>query len=318
MLEFKNIFVTHTTENYWKYTERLIQSVITCTEKTIVVFCLNFDKKPTNDRVICVRYDDSTISLDDLNLADELTSDSKKETDVLYNILTHKPKIAKLLIENFKFDTAIYLDSDVLVLPNIEELFGYSDRIQTYPLFTKAVYETIFWNTEPQFTNGKWNCSCKTLADQMEIDYRNWYVGTGLFMFNSDCVGFIDDWISLCDHVGRTGDWRTIAPYHEETIANVLLWRIKAERRLPLSFLNATDAKFVERLYEFTDTNLTPFDHTNHSFDFYVRGTEPEYWSKIPLNKNWIKAIHGIKNVEEIDKALEIITNVYELEQRYF
>ena len=105
-------FCTVVTEDWLDIAKNLIDSVMTFSEYDIAVTCINFDHDFGNDRVISKR------------------KDITKPT--YFNICRIKP----FACLNSPFDTTLLLDGDMIVLPNIDNIFDDQKHVEEteYPL----------------------------------------------------------------------------------------------------------------------------------------------------------------------------------------
>ena len=102
---------------------------------------------------------------------------------------------------------------------------------------------------------------------------------------------FVEEWASMADHPEILKDNVKYAPYHDETLINVLLWKYNANKQLPCVHYNLTNAEKAEEFYT-TDKRGV---HTDSE------------WHYIPHNIDDIKFFHGCKSLTELEKVLDII-----------
>ena len=72
----------------------------------------------------------------------------------------------------------------------------------------------------------------------IDINLRKQYVQTGVFLFNKNCKDFIDEWALTCSKKEIVENWKRIAPFHEETVVNCLLWKKDVVYDLSQSLIN--------------------------------------------------------------------------------
>ena len=87
------------------------------------------------------------------------------------------------------------------------------------------------------------------------------------------------------------------APYHEETVVNVLLWKKQKLNGLPLSYVNGSVSTIHEIFNEiiFTGENQLLRE-----------------WFKVPKKLKEIFFIHGEKNLKKIDIMIDTIKEEFE------
>jgi glycosyltransferase involved in cell wall biosynthesis len=96
----------------------------------------------------------------------------------------------------------------------------------------------------------------------------------------------------MCNHPKILKNQEWYAVYHEETIANVLLWKYKQLNGLPYSYTNGDD-NVVDEVYD-------KYGFTG--FHQYIR-----QWFKIPNCKEDLLVFHGEKRLDVMQKMVEKI-----------
>jgi len=102
---------------------------------------------------------------------------------------------------------------------------------------------------------------------------------------------FIEEWTSIADRQEILSENLKYAPYHDETLINVLLWKYRATKQLPRVHYNLTNAEKAQEFYTTTQRGV----YTDSD------------WHYIPENIDDIKFFHGCKSLTEIDKTIELI-----------
>lgn len=299
----KKCYITHTTKNYVDTTFGLIYSILQYSNYPILIFTVNFDinevSNPFKDNksVHFIKY------INDLYPIDAILTDTDhgkyvdRSCDSTYRILSMKPK---LLLEAFNLgvECGIYLDSDSIARYNIDDLMLELHNVKTYPLFTRGVYDIMLDK------NGNGNIE-KPLMDYLNVKERSMsYVQTNVFAFNVECNEFISQWNSICEDENVLSNFSIWAPYQDETIANVLLWKLGCSDSLPMYHFNIRNLKFVEEFEKFDDTDKSKYSENMLGFPFYIDGEQMQ-WSYIPYNKEMVKIFHGLKNIDEIIDVIE-------------
>ena len=113
-------------------------------------------------------------------------------------------------------------------------------------------------------------------------------------MAGPNTIDFLDEWYWMCNHPKVLKDFQHYAAYHEETIANVLLWKYGHLDGLPYIYTNGDnqtiDKIFKEELFTGAPRNLGP-------------------WFKIPGREEDLLFVHGEKRgfiLEEMIERLKI------------
>lgn len=183
---FDTCFVTFSTDNnYLKLSEVMIKSLSLFSKYPIILYCVNFDtaffnKKYSN--VFCKRID--------LNEKD--------------NIFLLKPAIIYDSIVNLGVKNGIYIESDDVATPYIDNLFNECSRIDKYPLCP----------IHPRDPNNQANIMKILNVPKKSIPYVHGHV-----VFTSNTQNFIKEWYDVCKKYIMS------AASSDETILNVLLWK---------------------------------------------------------------------------------------------
>lgn len=208
-------FVLYATAPYFDTVSACVQSLHQFSKYPIFVYMLNSDLVVPNATTI--RWD---CDIEEINYNSKEQFNINRVDSRIYNILIQRPLIAK---DSLKYANLIaYVDSDSIATPFVDNIFDY--QIENYPLFTEGIYEIMI-------LNGKADLEIP-ICDFLGLNYhqcrkqRRKYRQSGYFLYNSNCTEFLDEWAETCNHPTIKSDFKTYAPFHEETIANGLLWNI--------------------------------------------------------------------------------------------
>jgi len=239
-----NYFVTHCDEKYLKYAERLFESLKTYSSNKIIFFTVGFDYESKFDNVISIKFD----------LDDYFSNISHGELNKDFFVFL-KPLIIDVLLSNdiyasYKDSLFCYLDVDCFANEKCDNVFAQKDILTNYPLLNLGCHEFMMKDGRgnPFLDDGKINLELTLEAPLLkklgyDINSRTLdYLQTGVFLFNSECSVFIKKWKDLCFSDLITKDWRLLAPYHEETVINCLLWQIKDVKNLDRAIINVPES----------------------------------------------------------------------------
>ena len=286
----KRAFITFINERYKDLVERLIQSIELFSDYPIIVYSYNFEFNSTSKRVFCKNLRDPQLSLP--VFTDEDLENGKvgivdrKDYNTYYTLSRKQTVILDAL--NNGLEEAIFLDADGLVRENIDTSFDYLKECDDYPLIGKGLFEYMM-------LYGKGN---PFVGDTLEMPIMNLlgihersmhYVQTNFLVFNKNCKNFFEDCVKVSNNINILSHNLLYAPYHDETIINVMLWKRNAKKHLPLVHFNLSDFDSLLHFYKSNESGAI-----NHS-----------PWHIIPSDKNDIKFFHGCKSISELDKCLE-------------
>ncbi len=224
-----NFFVTHCDINFLKYAERLFETLSLFSDNKIIFYTVDFAYDCKFDNVIPIKVESKNYLQ---NLINYSKYSSQQDSIKAYNVFL-KPFIVKDLLSN-ELDSNnnyCYLDSDCLAINDCDRIFDKSCLITDYPLFNRGCHEfMMFADRGNPFINDVRDLNYCLEADLMkllniDINLRKQYLQTGVFLFNKRCEFFVDEWLQTCSRNEIVNNWKYIAPFHEETVANCLLWK---------------------------------------------------------------------------------------------
>lgn len=290
-------FVTHCDENYIPIVEKMIESVKLFSDLPVIAYVLNSS--------VQVKGADKTIRLDfTVRDGDQFLEGDQfinRKSHKVYDIITKKVDVLEHALQNIA-EHIVYLDGDSVATNNIESLFNYTN--QQHPMFTQGINEVMLMDgvgnpfdaAKPDLSKTLEYPLCELLDIEQEHHHRfpMGYVQTGYISAIKSNLPFIKEWKMLCEMDEVKSNPNKYAPFHEETIVNVLLWKYNYKERMPLVYVNAQNAERVRETYaaEFNTTQKV---------------THKGPWFALPPKVEDIAAFHGAKDAKEIDKMIETI-----------
>ena len=311
---FDKAYVMHCNEQYIPIIENSIKTVKEFSNIPIIVYVINSDKTINVDGVITHRLDFD--SRDGDVFMDHKEGDNKyinRTSTAVYDIITKKADSCLHALENYA-NKIVYLDGDIVATHKIDELFDYFDSELEYPKCTTSNYTYMMWDGKgspfPEKEGEVFDLN-KTLEIDVcnllgvDINNRNYYlnyVQTGFILAGQKSIEFIKEWIGLCNNPEIANNHNKYAPYHEETLFNVLRWKYDYREQLPFVYVNANSVDTVKEIFYETDYNGEP----------YV--IKPHFGSRTG-NFDDIKAFHGEKRPEVINEMVNEIKKFQAIEQ---
>lgn len=313
----KKTYITHVTRDYLDVAINLSKSLSLFSKINLIVYCIGLEDI---DKEKFKEFTNVSLRNIDLDIKSESTDYSydksgnfyiNRSSTRIYKILSAKTIAMQMALEE-GFDEVCYLDSDCLATPLVDELFDWCNYITDFPIATEGIHEYMIiiengrQNGNPfEFT---WPVPDNKLTLewplmnflQMLPEQRGRYRTTGIMLMNQKCLDFIKLWKELSFFLPKFVDTNFYAPFHEETIYNVLSWK-KENKGFPLCYINLGEGlESVKHFYseDAKEGNLRWSD-TDTSQNFY----------KIPDNKKYVKVLHGEKRTSEVDRILEFLLN---------
>jgi len=252
----KNIsIILHCTENYLQNSLNLIKSLNLYHDNLdFYLYTLNF------------QYDSNISNLNTIFISDENIENNMSfvgnQNDVnnknMFKSVFFKSKVVLHTIEELKLDQAIYIDSDILPTGEISELFEFIGQVDDYPLIQQSLFEfPINYGRGNPFHKGGFdetNILEYPLMNKHHVPTKNrtHYSVTSVMIYNKNCRQFFKeyDWLNEKALEMDLENIKFFYPFSDETTMNVLLWKYKYNKRLPLLQMNIDDIGNVKEYYE--------------------------------------------------------------------
>ncbi len=292
-LKFPKAYVLYSTENYLDIVTESVKSIREFSSLPVIVYMLNSDKVINVSNTRTVRWDCTLEDLSDkcyTKEGDNFYID-RRNSDI-YKILIQRPLIIKDALVKHA-EVVCYVDSDSIATPNVDKIFSHYDMDSTYPYFVEGIYEymTLYGRGGggPNF-GGEWSDTleynaCKLFGVDQTI--RKFYRQTGYFVAGQNTIDFIDEWYWMCNHPKIWKNINHFAPFNEETIVNVLLWKNEIHKGLPYIYVNG-GPDMVNKMYN--EVEYKGPDEFNFLGD----------WLRAPQDLSHLLFFHGEKNPEKM------------------
>ena len=271
-LQYEKAFVLYATESYYATVSACVKSLKAVSNIPVIVYMLNSDLN-VEGAEITVNWNCISINPEQSKFIDRCNSD-------IYKVLIQRPAIVKDALRYA--NTVTYVDSDSVATKYVDNIFGYYDEQSSFPYFTEGIYDYLLMNGRGVVI-GRENLYKSLEAPACELfgvdqSVRDKYRQTGYFVTGQNTISFLEEWEWMCNHPQVLKNPQHYAPYHEETIVNVLLWKHKFLDGLPYIYTNATIDKF-DRIYN------------EDNWGSYI-----ESWFKLPRSEDQLFFLHGEKD----------------------
>ena len=299
-IKHQKSYVLYATENYFGIVRMACKSIRTFSDLPIFVYLLNSDLKVDIENVTTINWKSNFSGIDDTNKSSTSNYYIDRNSKKIYELLIQRPLIVKDALINYS-DVVAYVDSDSIATQYCDRIFEMYNSNLDYPYFAEGIYEYLHINgrggaeNRDDMSNTLEYPACELFGVNQYI--RRKYRQTGYFVAGQNTIDFLDEWSWMCNHPKILNDFQYYAAYHEETIANVLLWKYGRLDGLPLIYTNGDNQTiekiFKEELFTGTPRNLGP-------------------WFKIPGNEKDLLFIHGEKRQfiqEDMIEKLKIISS---------
>jgi len=176
------------------------------------------------------------------------------------------------------------VDSDSVATQYCDRIFDMYDSSLDYPYFVEGIYDYLIINgrggagSKDDLSTTLEHPACELFGVNQYV--REKYRQTGYFVSGPNTIDFLEEWYWMCTHPKVLKNFEFYAPYHEETLANVLLWKYNRLDGLPYIYMNGNnetiDKVFNEKLFTGESRHLGE-------------------WFKIPGREEDLLFVHGEK-----------------------
>ena len=281
--KFEKSYVLYANENYFEIVNFCVKSLRTFSDLPIIVYLLNSDKKINVENVVTVKWNSSSENDNEMYLESSGNFYINRANESIYRLLIERPMIVKDALEKYS-DVVAYVDSDSVATQYCDRIFDMYNSELDYPYFVEGIYEYLVINGRGGASNREDLSStlehhvCELFGINQYV--RQKYRQTGYFVAGQNTIDFLEEWYWMCNHPKILKDFGFYAPFHEETIANALLWKYNRLDGLPYIYMNGNN------------------ETINKVFNEKLFTGEPRHlgdWFKIPGKEKDLLFVHGEK-----------------------
>jgi autotransporter strand-loop-strand O-heptosyltransferase len=298
--KFEKSYILYANETYYPIVKSCVKSIREFSDLPILVYLLNSDLKIDIPNVKTIRWDSNSSTTTSPNLLKDNFYIDRSDFNI-YKLLIQRPAVVKHALENYSKVIA-YVDSDSVATQYCDRIFEMYDLKLDYPYFAEGIYDYLHIDgrggaeSRDDLSTTLEHPACELFGANQYVRQR--YRQTGYFVASDNCIEFLDEWFWMCNHPKVLKDFKLYAPYHEETLANVLLWKYNHIDGLPYIYTNG-DYQTMNKIFE---ENL----FTGEPKDI---GT----WVRIPATEKDLLFFHGEKRdwiIEEMIQRLKVRANI--------
>lgn len=232
-------YILYTTSSYLDTVKACVKSLNVASGLPIYVYTVNFKAEIPGATTVYWECDSK---------ANSSANYINREDSEIYKLLIQRPKIILHALEKIK--TVAYIDSDSIATKNVDLIFSYFPKDDYHPYFVEGIYDYLHLNgrggaeSKEDLSTTLEHPACQLFNVDQTIRER--YRQTGYFVAGQNCKPFLEEWWEMCNHPEVLHNPQRYAPYHEETIVNVLLWKCKYLKGLPYIYVNGDFVGKVE------------------------------------------------------------------------
>ena len=273
-IKLEKAFVLYANASYYDVVSVAVKSINKVSNIPVIVYMIN------SDWIVPGAH--KTIKWDLQNIHIEKNNYINRNDTKIFKLLAERPRIVADALDKYAKIVA-YIDSDSIVTKYIDEIFTYYPEKCTHPYFVQGVYDYLFINgrggvdTREDLHKSLEHAACKLF--NVDQNVRDKYRQTGYFVAGQHSRNWINEWMWMCSHPAVLKNPQLYAPYHEETLANVLLWKYNIQEGLPLMYINYKGEIDVD--------NIEFIGNVYHKSE----------WVAVPAKKEQLMAFHGEKDI---------------------
>lgn len=292
-LSSKRGYVFYTNKKYFEIAKKSVEAIRTFSDLPIYVYLLDFYETIDLKDVNTIFWKcDLTESENMYHINSDNFLINRINRDI-YKILIQRPLVVKDALEKY-LDCVAYVDSDSVATSYVDTIFDYYDEDLDFPYFVEGVYDYLLLNgrggamSKDDLSTTLEHPACELFSVNQKVRER--YRQSGYFVAGKNTISFLEEWYEMCIHpeVLEKNDY--YAPYNEETIVNVLLWKRGILEGLPNIYSNGS---------------LDTIDKIFFELGFNENGLLDSNWLRVPNSKEKLIFIHGEKNTETMSKMIE-------------
>jgi len=268
-------FILYSNEAYADLAETCVASLNKHSKYPVYVYMLDSDVKVKG--AITFRWESQALEIK--NRKDFIDRDNPD----IYKLLIERPAITKHALQ--LNELVCYVDCDSIATKYVDSIFDYYDDYSAYPYFVEGVYDWLTIgdrggaDSYDDLSTTLEHPACELFGINQYV--RKKYRQTGYYVAGRNTLEFLEEWYYMCNHPKIIKNHAWYASYHEETIANILLWKYNYMNGLPYIYINGY------RKVEFTGE------------PYYL-----EKWVRVPATEKQLLFYHGEKNIQKIKSII--------------
>jgi hypothetical protein len=292
-IKHQKSYVLYASENYFDIVRMACKSIRTFSKLPIFVYLLDSDLKVEIENTTTINWKSNFSGIDDSNKLSTSNYYIDRSSQKIYELLIQRPLIVKDALKNYS-DVVAYVDSDSIATQYCDRIFDMYDSTLDYPYFAEGIYDYFHINgrggaeSRDDLSTTLEHPACELFGANQYIRQR--YRQTGYFVAGPNTIDFLEEWSWMCNHPKVLKDFQHYAAYHEETIANVLLWKYGHLDGLPCIYTNGNN-ETIDKIYR---ENL-----------FTGQPRHVSNWFRIPGEEKDLLFYHGEKRIFILEEMIE-------------
>ena len=278
-IKAQKAYVLYANEAYFDTVSACVQSIKTFSDVPIIVYMLN--SKLKIDGALTINWECDVDVIHKQKYID-------RTNDGVYKLLIQRPLIVKDALQYAEI--IAYVDADSVATKYVDNIFSMFKKECYHPYFVEGIYDYLHIegrggaDSKNDLSTTLEHPACELFKVNQYVRER--YRQTGYFVADHSCIPFLEEWYRMCTHPEVLANPTYYAPYHEETIVNVLLWNYNIQKGLPYLYVNGS-IDTIDEVY-------------NIGFNVEYNYVKP--WLKIPKKESELLFFHGEKDYNLMKK----------------
>lgn len=271
------VFVVTGNENYMPVIEQMVKSLLEFSKAKILVYGV-----------------DCEVPFDYPNVIKRTINPPKRsEHDKWY---WKQYACIESLNENFK--NYVWIDGDVVVNYNIDNIKKHFNRISNYPISDVHIQEMYYGTNE---YGGQW--FNQHLCELFKVQVKQPLMHICLYVYNKECKWWFEEIIKEYNSISIS-EYNKYLLWNDEGLDNVLRWKYNCMEHLPFS--NFDTSSYDNESHSNTNKTMQHF-YTFWNKEGPYNFNEIYGYQFIPKDKSNILYFHGNKNSENSSRMIEFI-----------
>ena len=211
-------YVLYANEVYLPIAEQCVNSINTFSSIPIIVYVLNSTTKIEGALTVNYRCD-----IPEIKTVGEYID---RKDPSIYRTLIERPSIVRDALTHFA-ETIAFIDADSIATRYVDNIFSFGGAGSEIPFFVEGIYDYLMVDGHADLETP----ACKLFGVDQGV--RRKYRQSGFFVAGKASIPFLEEWREMCLHPEVLKNNALYAPFNEETILNVILWKHNFHQGLP-------------------------------------------------------------------------------------
>lgn len=218
---------------------------------------------------------------------------------------------------NENFNNFIWIDGDVVVNHNIDNLSKYFDIVENYPIPDVHLQTEFIGYYHDKFGNNHRQLFNENLSNKFDIQRSLPFAHICMYLYNQNCKWWFDEILEIYKTT-PLDEYPTLLQWNDEGIDNFLRFKYKFNRYLPVSNFDVSewDGDLLGTTGEAMKHFLTFWNEEGPKNFGKIYG-----WQYVPKDKSNILYFHGNKNLDFAEFMIDFVKSKKEnnfFDTKYF